>query len=92
MRRAEFDPAALDDLAWRVETDRKVAVQTLRLVRGCHATPFTGTGKPEPLRYELRGAWSRRITQEHRLVYVVTKEVVRVEAGGCGDEAEPRLD
>jgi len=77
VRRAEFDVAALDDLAWWVQTDRKVAVRTFRLIRECLATPFTGTGKPEPLRYELKGAWSRRITQEHRLVYVVSDERVR---------------
>ena len=77
MRQAEFDPAALDDLAWWVETDRKTAVRAFRLVRETLRTPFSGTGKPEPLRHELRGAWSRRITQEHRLVYVVTEDRVR---------------
>lgn len=42
------------------------------------ATPFTGTGKPEPLKYELRGCWSRRITGEHRLVYEVSTDTVRI--------------
>ncbi len=77
MRRAEFDPAALEDLAWWVEHDRKTGLRVFRLVAETLRTPFDGTGKPEPLRHELRGAWSRRITQEHRLVYVVSGERVR---------------
>jgi toxin YoeB len=77
VRSAEFDPDALEDLAWWVQNDRKVAVRIFRLVRETLGTPFSGTGKPEPLRHELRGAWSRRITQEHRLVYVVSDERVR---------------
>jgi toxin YoeB len=77
VRQAEFDPAALEDLLWWVQHDRKTALRTLRLVQETLRTPFEGTGKPEPLRHELRGAWSRRITQEHRLVYVVTESQVR---------------
>lgn len=52
-------------------------MRTFWLIRETLRTPFEGAGKPEPLRYELRGAWSRRITKEHRLVYVVTDERVR---------------
>jgi toxin YoeB len=77
MRRAEFDPAALEDLTWWVEHDRKTALRVLRLVGETLRTPFEGTGKPEPLKHELKGAWSRRITQEHRLVYVVHEDRVR---------------
>lgn len=77
MRRAEFDAAALEDLGWWVEHDRKMALRVLRLVRETLRTPFAGTGKPEPLRHELQGAWSRRITREHRLVYVVSDDGVR---------------
>ena len=77
MRRAEFDAAALEDLVWWVQHDRKIALRVLRLIRETLRTPFSGTGKPEPLRHELQGAWSRRITREHRLVYVVSEERVR---------------
>jgi toxin YoeB len=52
-----------------VNTDRATALRVLRLVEDVLRDPFHGIGKPEPLKYELAGAWSRRITQEHRLVY-----------------------
>jgi toxin YoeB len=55
-----------------VETDRGVAIRILNLVEDVLRDPFRGIGKPEPLKYELAGAWSRRITQEHRLVYTVS--------------------
>jgi toxin YoeB len=54
-----------------VETDRKVALRVLELVEAAVREPFTGIGKPEPLRHLLAGAWSRRVTEEHRLVYLV---------------------
>ena len=77
MRQAEFDAAALEDLMWWVQHDRKTALRVFRLIRETLRTPFSGTGKPEPLRHELQGAWSRRITREHRLVYIVSEEKVR---------------
>jgi toxin YoeB len=55
-----------------VNTDRATALRVLRLVEDVLRDPFHGIGKPEPLKYELAGAWSRRITQEHRLVYRVS--------------------
>jgi len=54
------------------ETDRKLLSKINGLIKECSRTPFTGTGKPEPLRGELSGWWSRRIDQEHRLIYRVT--------------------
>jgi toxin YoeB len=60
------------DLQHWVETDRKTALRTLELVEAVVRDPFTGIGRPEPLKYVLAGCWSRRITQEHRLVYRVT--------------------
>jgi toxin YoeB len=49
----------------------------VRLIKDIRNTPFAGLGKPEPLRHELQGYWSRRIDREHRLVYAVTdKEIV----------------
>jgi toxin YoeB len=61
-----------DDLRYWIETDRKTALRALELVEAMLAYPFTGIGKPEPLKFVLAGCWSRRITQEHRLVYRVT--------------------
>ncbi len=54
-----------------IETDRKIALRALDLIEAIMRDPFTGIGKPEPLRYIVSGAWSRRLTQEHRLVYLV---------------------
>jgi toxin YoeB len=55
-----------------VETDRKTALRILELVEAVLRDPFTGTGRPEPLKYVLAGCWSRRIAQEHRLVHRAT--------------------
>ena len=66
-----FDRDFLDDLAFWVSTDRKVSLKILELVEAIHRDPFAGLGKPEPLRNLGTGVWSRRITQEHRLVYKV---------------------
>ena len=54
-----------------VENDRRVALRILDLVEGAMRDPFCGIGKPEPLRHLAPNAWSRRVTQEHRLVYLV---------------------
>jgi len=70
-RLAIFQPEFIEDLAFWVETDRKVALKILRLVNQISKDPFKGLGKPEPLKYLGPGVWSRRITQEHRLVYLV---------------------
>ena len=70
-RAANFQPEFRDDLRYWVETDRKVALRVLDLVEAVIRDPFRGVGKPEPLKFYLGGCWSRRITQEHRLVYLV---------------------
>lgn len=54
-----------------METERRVALRALDLVEAILRDPFTGIGKPEPLKHLLAGAWSRRLTQEHRIVYLV---------------------
>ena len=61
----------LDDLSFWVMTNPKVAARIFRLMEEIQRDPFGGTGKPEPLRFLGAGIWSRRITQEHRLVYKV---------------------
>ena len=66
-----FDRDFLEDLAHWVSTDRKTALRILELVEAIRRDPFDGIGKPEPLRHLGPGVWSRRITQEHRLVYRV---------------------
>jgi len=71
-REAVFQPEFRQDLRHWIETDRKTALRILELVEAVLRDPFTGIGKPEPLKYVLAGCWSRRITQEHRLVYKVT--------------------
>ncbi len=68
-----FQKEFIEDLRHWVKTDRRVALKILDLVDAVLRDPFDGIGKPEPLKYEAAGAWSRRITQEHRLVYLVGK-------------------
>ena len=70
-REAFFHPEFREDLRYWIEMDRKVALRALELVEAILRDPFTGIGKPEPLKYLLAGCWSRRITEEHRLVYLV---------------------
>jgi toxin YoeB len=68
---ALFQRELLEDLRYWVETDRRVAVRGLDLVEAILRDPFKGIGKPDPLEYLAAGAWSRRLTEEHRLVYLV---------------------
>lgn len=60
------------DLRYWVEPDRKIALRAFDLIESILRDPFAGIGKPEPLKYVLAGCWSRRLTQEHRLVYRVS--------------------
>lgn len=73
-RLAVFQPEFRDDLRHWTRTDRKIAIRVLDLVEAVLRDPFRGIGKPEPLRHMESGVWSRRLTQEHRLVYRVTAE------------------
>lgn len=66
-----FHPRAWEDYLHWQQTDRKLLRRINELIRDTLRHPFEGLGKPEPLRHELAGAWSRRIDQEHRLVYLV---------------------
>ena len=78
MRNLEFDASALEDLAWWVQQDRKKALRILRLIQETQRDPFGGIGKPEPLKQELAGCWSKRIDNEHRLVYQVLDDKIRL--------------
>jgi toxin YoeB len=63
-------------LRYWLNTNRKIALRVFDLVEATMRDPFTGLGKPEPLKFVLSGAWSRRLTEEHRLVYVVSSDRV----------------
>ncbi len=70
-----FAPEAWEDYLYWQETEKQVVRRIHLLIKDAIRSPFSGIGKPEPLRYALSGFWSRRITGEHRMVY-------KVEAGG----------
>jgi toxin YoeB len=69
-----FAEEAWEDYLFWHETDKKVVRRIHELIRDTVRSPFSGIGKPEPLRYALSGYWSRRITEEHRMVYRVDKD------------------
>ena len=62
---------------WTIQ-DKKIAKKIMDLVKDINRTPFAGLGKPEPLKHDLAGYWSRRITDEHRLVYKVENDVITI--------------
>ena len=75
-REAVFHPESREDLRYWVEADRNTALRIFELIEAVLRDPLRGIGKPEPLQYVLAGARSRRITQEHRLVYRVSAKRV----------------
>ncbi|MHB8857401.1 MAG: Txe/YoeB family addiction module toxin [Bellilinea sp.] len=75
-RTAVFQPEFIEDLRYWVETDRKLAIRAFDLIEAILRDPFNGIGKPEPLKYLTPGAWSRRLTQEHRIVYLVRNDQI----------------
>ena len=78
MRSVKFEPKAFNQIDEWLGEDRKMFQRILRILKECQRTPFEGVGKPEPLKGNLKGLWSRRITDEHRLVYEVTAELIIV--------------
>lgn len=76
--RVVFSEHAWNDYLYWQETDRKVVQRINVLIRDIQRSPFEGVGKPEPLKHALSGYWSRRITDEHRLVYTVEGDAVLV--------------
>lgn len=76
MRLSVFEPEFREDLLAWMRSDRRTAIRVLRLVEAVLRDPFAGEGKPEPLKGFGPGVWSRRITQSHRLVYLVEKDRV----------------
>ena len=75
-RVCQLDTNGLGDLRWWVDTNRKTALRVMDLIDAVLRDPFGGVGKPEPLKGLGADLWSRRITQEHRLVYVVFEDRV----------------
>lgn len=76
MRLVAFHQTAFDDFSDWAKTDKKLFERIRRIIGETLKNPFDGIGKPEPLKHELKGYWSRRITDEHRLVYKVTDEQI----------------
>jgi len=75
-----WSAAAWDDYLYWQDTDKKIVKKINELIKNIKRTPFEGQGKPEPLKYNLSGFWSRRITQEHRLVYAITEDAILLAA------------
>ncbi|KOH47054.1 Txe/YoeB family addiction module toxin [Sunxiuqinia dokdonensis] len=73
-----WDKTAWEDYQYWVTNDRKILRKINALIKECQRTPFVGTGKPEALKQNLSGFWSRRITGEHRLVYKVENDVLYI--------------
>jgi toxin YoeB len=76
VRTIEFVPKAFKEYQDWIELDRKTALRIGDLIKDILREPFHGIGKPEPLKHEFKGFWSRRIDQEHRLIYQVTERSV----------------
>lgn len=74
--RLSWDESAWEDYKYWQQTDRKIIKRINTLIEACLRDPFSGIGKPEQLKYGAQGSWSRRITDEHRLVYLVEEDEV----------------
>lgn len=73
-RNAVFHAEFREDLKYWIKTDRKIALRIFNLIEAIMRDPFHGVGKPEPLKYVISGTWSRRLTQEHRIIYHVSND------------------
>jgi toxin YoeB len=78
VRSVHFDSAAWEDFLFWLASDRKIARRIVRLIAEIQRDRFAGIGKPEPLRGELSGYWSRRIDDQHRLVYRANDEEIKI--------------
>jgi toxin YoeB len=76
MRKLVLEGKSLEHLQFFAKNDRKVVPKIFELLEAIQKDPFRGIGKPEPLKGDLSGYWSRRITDEHRIVYTVTNEEI----------------
>lgn len=78
MRELHLLPGAIEDLGWWVMNDLKMLKRIYSLIENNCKTPFEGIGKPEPLKSNFAGYWSRRITDEHRLIYKVDSTKITI--------------
>ncbi len=76
MKKISFEYKAFEDLNEWLEKDKKIYQKIIQFIKDIKRSPFSGIGKPEPLRHALSGYWSRRINNEHRLVYKVTDDAI----------------
>lgn len=76
MRRISFLPRAFDNFVLWASENQKIHARIVQLISDIQRNPFAGIGKPEPLKHKLKGLWSRRITDEHRLIYQITDEQI----------------
>ena len=74
--RLVWSPTAWEDYLYWQRVDKKIMIRINALIKSCLRTPFTGIGKPESLKGDLQGYWSRRITSEHRLVYKIQNDIL----------------
>ena len=80
MRDVRFTPQAFEQYnSWIIE-NKSVFIRLQKLIQEASRTPFEGTGKPEALKHDLKGYWSRRVTDEHRLVYRVANDYIQIVA------------
>lgn len=77
-RCATFEARSMDDLSYWIREDKRIAQKIIDLIQHIQRDPFQGIGKPEPLKGNLAGCWSRRINDEHRLVYRVTDAAIEI--------------
>ena len=76
MKHIEFVPKAFEEYHNWILNDKKIAIRIGDLIRDILRNPFTGIGKPEALKYQYKGFWSRRIDNEHRLIYSVIENSI----------------
>lgn len=76
--RLVFTEQSWDDYQYWLKNNKQLLRRVNELIKAIQRTPFEGIGKPEPLRHQLQGLWSRRINEEHRLVYEVTEQELRI--------------
>jgi len=75
-RKIVFEASAFEDFNQWANRDKKLHRKIINLIKDIDRSPFSGLGKPEPLKHDLQGYWSRRIDDEHRLVYKVTDDAI----------------
>jgi toxin YoeB len=71
-----FSSTAMSHLAFWIEKDKKIALRIMRIIEEIKRNPFIGIGKPEPLKGDFKGFWSRRIDDEHRIIYKIEQGVL----------------